>query len=440
MGESVDFPISSNVQLYLTIAGGKDIGRLFVKFEWKAMVNAGYIIRVKLSDTDYQLLYKVATDHYLELGRKEPTEVIFELIHPGITGENKQTGKYRAYITDLDASGINKSGFLEFIAVDPPSYWLNAGACSGKVYTGKVSTVIQKVLEDWFKTPNKGGGRIEVSDTTDSEQNKWWMMRQDPKTFIHSLTDWSSRLSKDKTNWMISSDGFVDDGAPTIFVKEQSKKKPINIGTLSFNARSPSANDVFKFEFLADNFISVFQKQLITQGLSSVSERFMDRQNDVKKEIVHVFDDNTENKWKTDIDKTKGFTKPDDIPGAVEKPHEWSTAVWMVPEHNAGDVGLSYDKYIDGRARQQFLDMLPLVMRLKLRCTGIAKRQLNNAHNLGVSFVKVVWLRPAPDYGKYFLADDWLVYGFHHIATLGHWHTDVYAQRPDWSANAKIVG
>jgi len=433
------FPTSSHPILYLTIAGREDTGRLFTKFEWKSMVNGGYIIRAKLQDSDWLMLQGIATEFYLQKGRKEPTEVIFELEHPGIVGPNAKTGKYKAYMTDLDARGINKSGSLEFVAVDPPSFWLNGGASSGKVYTGNVQSVIEQVLEEWFILPNPGGGGRDVSKTTDFEQNKWWMMRQDPKTFIRSLLDWSAKITEKETNWLVSSDGALERGKPTIHVKEQAAKEPVFIGIFAMNTRTPGANDIYNFEFLADTFISCFQKQMITQGISAVSERYFDRIMDESRKIVHVHDDNTSNKWNVNISQDQGFAKPTDIPGAVEKPHEWSTSLWMVPQHNAQDIGKRYDEYIDGRARGQFLDMLSLVMRIKIRCTGIAVRELNNSHNLGVSWLTIKWMQPSPKLEPYFLSGDWMVYGFHHIVTIGHWYTDIYAERIDYDSSVKKI-
>jgi hypothetical protein len=76
--------------------------------------------------------------------------------------------------------------------------------------------------------------------------------------------------------------------------------------------------------------------------------------------------------------------------------------------------------------------MLNLVMRIKIRCTGVGKKSLANSHNLGVSKLKILW--KDPDDKDYFLDGDWLVYGFHHIVTPGHWYTDIYCARPDFDA------
>jgi hypothetical protein len=432
---NIQFPISGHPKVSISINGGQELGGWFNKFEWKAMVNGGYIVRCKLLDVDNIILQDIATNYYLQKGCNEPVKVVFEISHPGVVGENSTTGKYLAYLTDLDARGTNKSSSLEFVAVDPPSFWLNAGAASGKVYTGSVKTVIKQVLDEWFAGPDKG--EVKVSDTVDSEQNKWWMMRQDPKTFIRSLLDWSAKLTKKQTNWIVSSDGAVSDGN-SIHIEEQAAKEVKFVGVFSMNVNTPGGNDVVNFEYMGDTFISPFQKAIITQGISSVSEKYFDRTTDTlhtgddKECIVHAHWENTPNKYNVVLSDKQAHHKPSnaDINSSVDdKKWIWSTSAWMVPEHNAMDVGKKYAEYIDGRARGMYLDMLPLVMRIKFRCFGIAVPNLNCAHNLGVSWLTMKWMQVAPKIQPYFLSGDWMIYGYHHIITRGHWFTDIYCHR-----------
>lgn len=425
----MDFDVGTHPRLFITIGGGEDVGHLMQKFEWKSFTNGGYIIRAKLYDTGFNQLKDIATRFYLDKGMKEPTKVEFRCYWPGVTGENADTGKHLAYMTELEAIGRLNSGFLEFVAVDPPSYLLNQGGSSGKVYKGKVSDVIKKVVQDYAP-----GIDVKVSDTTDYDQNLWHMNRMDPKTFISSLLDWSSSVTQKKTNWIVSSSGA--DGNLVIWIKEQADRESKNFGTLAYNRKTPGGNSVYNFDFLADTFIAIFQKQVITQGMSVVSEKYWDRIVDDQRKVAHVYDEVTEEKKNVDIDAKKGFAKPggDEAP---EKPHEWSTSILSVPEHSAGDVGKRYDEYIDGRARGTFMNMLNLTMRCKFRTTGIGKKELANSHFLGVSKIKVLW-RDA-DNNPYVLDGDWLIYGFHHIMTVGHWFTDLYGARLPFNASAQKV-
>ena len=114
-----------------------------------------------------------------------------------------------------------------------------------------------------------------------------------------------------------------------------------------------------------------------------------------------------------------------------------SLLVYPFKEELCRDIGKRYDEYIDGRSRGMFLNMLNLVMRCKFRTTGIGKKDLANSHNLGVSKIKVLWRDV--DNVPYLLDGDWLVYGFHHIMTVGHWYTDLYCARLDYNASAQKV-
>ena len=437
--------ITTNPKLFFSIGDdGPDLGGLFTRFEWSSFVNSGYIIRGTILDPMWDKLREFAVDKdYLKEGRRQPTKVVYELSWPG--GPDLATGKHMAYITDANSAGIPASGNMEFIAVDPPSYWLNAGDSAGSVYKGAVHEVIRDVVTDYFLNPNENfdGGDVKVSKTIDNKQNTWWMMRMDPKTFIRSLIDWSSSITEKKTNWLVTCDGAIENGVPSIWFKEQGDRTPVNYGTYIVDVQAPTASDTPKLQYMGNNSVALFQRQVITQGISAVSERYFDREMDTpphtgkeKQCIVHVHDENTDQKWKAKIGEDKGFTKPGTIESAHEIPHEWSTSILAIPQFNAGDLGITYDKYIDGRARQTYIDLLSLAMRIKVRVTGESSKVLANSHNLGVSKLKLAWIRSA-DGQPYFLGGDWLVYGFHHIVTRTSWTTDLYCIRYDFDSSAR---
>jgi len=431
---------SHQPELSIRVADGPEAGHLFTKVDWMAFVNGGFVLRVEFRDSYWELLRDLITRGYLRNGRRAPTPVQFELKW---RGEKETTGVHFGYLSDVDASGVNISGSFTVVVVDPPTWWLNAGDCSGDVYQGKVSGVMKQVLQKYFQDPN-GGGEVRVSETDDSDQNQWWQMRQDPKTFLGSLIDWSSSVTRQRTQYIVSSDGDLDTRG-AIHVMEQAARKPEFYRSYVFNSAAPSANDGTTFQFLADPYISAFQKQLITHGLSSVSERYFDRVQDRPRKVVHVYDERTSAKWNVELDQERGFTKPSAPSGVVgptrtnpvEKPHEWSTSIASIPQHNAGDVGIGYDKYIDGRARTRFLDMLKHVMRLKLTILGDPSKKLADTHNLGVSYLKLTWTETGSK--DMFLSGNWMVYGFHHRVSTHRWLTDLYCNRLDWNAEAKKI-
>jgi len=397
----------------ISVDGGPDIGDKFTKFEWASFINGGYIIRAKITDYHFNILTDLATKQYLKDGRKKETPVKFKA--KWAAGES--TSERTAFITTLDSRGSFTDGELEFIAIDPPSFYLNEGTADGRAYKGKVSTVIRQVINDFAPAVTN----VEITETNDNSENIWWMMRQDPKTFIRSLLDWSSSVTPNKTHWIVAS---VDN---KLIIKEQAELQPFDFGIYHVNQKTNSGGtDILSFEMLANNFVSPLQTKLITSGISSISGEYLDKITDIGENKVHIKDQNTANKVNVNITQSQGFSKPD---------KKWATSVMAIPEHNAGDLGLQYSQYIDGRARGMFLNMLNLVMRMKLRVYGEVKA--DDSSKLGVATATVKWI--GKDNEPYFLGGRWLVYGFHHIVTVDGWVTDIYLSRLDHDASAKKV-
>lgn len=395
----------------ILIDGGPDTGFNYTKFEWASFVNGGYIIRAQISDPYGSILQKLATERFLADGRRKETEVKFKIEW----ANGASTDLHSAFITDFYSTGTANTQQLQFIAIDKPSFYLNEGTADGKAYKGNVTQVVKQVVSDFAP-----GITIEMTQTSDNKQNTWYMMRQDPKTFILSLLDWSSSVTPQKTQWLVSS---RDD---KIFIKEQADIPTEDLGIYYVNRQDPVAVDSINFEMLADNFISPLQTKMITSGISAISGEYLDKITDADEMKVVVTDKNTSAKVNVDITANQGFKKPD-------KP--WATSIMSIPEHSAGDIGLPYSKYIDGRARKTYLDMLRLVMRMRLRVDGDPKVQ--NSSSLGVAKCTVNWA--AIDGDPYFLSGKWLIYGFHHIVTINHWTTDLFLSRIDYDAAAKKV-
>ena len=400
----------------ISISGGGDIGFNLTKFEWASFINGGYIIRAKISDPYFNILKDLATKGYLKDGRQKETEVKFRIKWSA----GDETNSRMAFMTSLSASGVNESGEIEFIAVDPPSFYLNEGTADGKAYKGNVSSVIRQVVNDFAPNVN-----LEVTETEDNKENIWYMMRQDPKTFIRSLLDWSASVTPKKTHWIVASTS--DDNGNKLVIKEQSDIPVTDFGVYHMNRNGQSAKDVKTYEVLADNFVSPLQTKLITSGISAISGEYLDKITDSEERKVFVKDEpNTSNKVNVNITPTQGFKKPD---------KQWATSIKSIPEHNAGDVGVPYSKYIDGRARGIFMNMLNLVMRMRIRVIG--DHMFDDSSKIGVSKCNISW--KDIDGEPYFLGGNWLIYGFHHIVTIQNWETDLYLARLDYDASAKKV-
>jgi hypothetical protein len=395
----------------ISIDGGSDIGANFTKFEWASFNNGGYIIKAKIFDPYFNILKNLATKGYLKDGRQKETEVKFRIKW----SSGKETQNRTAFMTSLSAHGVNESGEIEFIAIDPPSFYLNEGTADGKAYKGNVSSVIKQVINEY--APNVS---LEVTETDDNKENIWYMMRQDPKTFIRSMLDWSASITPKKTHWIVASND------KKLIIKEQDEIKVEDFGVYHLNRNGQTAKDVKLYEVLADNFISPLQTKLITSGISAISGEYLDKITDAEENKVFVKDENTSSKVNVNVQPTQGFKKPD---------KKWATSVKSIPEHSAGDLGIPYSKYIDGRARGIFMNMLNLVMRMRLRVIG--DFMFDDSSKIGVAKCNISWKDIEGE--PYFLGGNWLIYGFHHIVSVQDWDTDLYLARLDHDASAKKV-
>lgn len=406
----------------LTVAGSVEIGTGdLISFDWKSFMNGGYIIRVSIIDPYLNFLQSLfVIDDQLRDMRNHATPVTFQIGWVGDKGQKSDI--LLANLVDIRATGRSNGAVVEFIAIDPPSWWLNAGTGDGKVYKGKISSVINQVVQEF----SRGNVEAEVSETNDNPENYWPMMRQDPKTFIKSLLEWSaSGGSREHTGWITASDGDTKLSKPKIIIKEQHKLTPSNLGTYNVMGLDDNANDMLGFEFASDAFLTVFQTRLTTQGISAVSGQYIDQS--TNEDVAAIRDENTDKKYNARTENFQSYQKPTD---------KWATSILAVPEFNGAEIGLKYKDYIGGRARSRFMAMLPYVMRLKVQCPGNAK--LTSSTKLGVSYVTLIWAGARQDH--YFLNGNWMVYGFHHnISNKKGWHTDMYLYRFDYNASAQRI-
>ncbi len=421
--------VRAQVEMKFSMTGSQDFGHLCKRFEFKAMVNGGYIARGQLIDPSFNMLRTLIDAGYLAQSRKQKLEMSFTIkAAPDGQFPKKATRQQKVIIISMSASGQDSDkGVLEFIGIDPPSWYLNTGDGSGKVYVGNVKKVIQEVVKQYAPSVN-----LSISNTVDSKENKWWMMRQDPKTFISSLIDWSSSITQNRTNWLVAMNDHE------LHIKEQADMRSRQRAYYRF--MDDRANDtISSWKILSNNALSITETKIITQGLSAISGRYFDRITDIYEEIVFAKDMTTAKKQVARVANDESFSKPNDAPGSGPTEVGW-TSVQSVPEiYSAGDAGLRLDEYIDGRARGMFLNLVPGLFRMKL--TVIGHGEWSDCIGLGVDTIYLKWTSDNTR-GKslYFLSGNWLVYGFQHVFKLGSWYTDLYISRFDHNSNAKKVG
>lgn len=415
---------------------GRDNFNIIVqRFYWKSMINNGFMIRCVLQDPTFDVLDTIFTEQYLKTGRdsENPLEIIFKLKWR----EGAETKERTAIITDMRSTGsAGYGGGFEFIAIDPASYWLNRGEASGKMYEGKIGDddgVIAQVLGDYLP----GDIAFYISKTTD-QKAKYWMMRQDPKTFISTLLDWSSSFTENKTQWVVSSG--EDLNGPFISIEEgytPDLKDPASVqieggnGPLIFKygGANGAAGDIIKWKMLTDNFLVTLNNKLTTSGISTVSGKYYDRKfgkNEGEKQVVFIEDKNTDKKVNPKFGQDRGFSKPKNVDKG------W-THILAIPEFSAADVGAPYDEYISGRARQLYINLANSLMRIKVTVRG--EPRLYDSYDLGRSKVTLAWLGVENGNSR-FMDGQWLLYGWEHKLT-SNWSTDVYLARLDYDAAAK---
>jgi hypothetical protein len=399
-------------------------------FEWASVLNGGYLVQGTVTDVNYVLLERIASGdgkgqllNYLREARQKPVEVEWKIAQ---IGTSEKTELRRGYLLNLHAQGAGPMGSFSFVAQDPPTFFLNAGVAAGKVYRGKIGGkkgVIAQCVEDYTKVGGKQTISVDVTDTNDAEHGIWPMFRMDPKTYIMSLLDWSSNLTKDKeSRWIVASKDTK------INIKKASDFQGIDLGI--FNITTPGYDDIIQWTADLNNYMTLYQGKLVTCGISATTGA------DV---IRSVGDEETSKKvnvFKSGEGQDRAFTKPKGDGWPVDLP---ATFIRAVPEHSGGEVARKYADYMDGRARQIFDDMLTNVMRMRIMVPGSGK--MDNSELLGVSTCTINWPRPDVADHPYFAHGKWIVDGFHHIlkrsgGQSGLWRTYLDLYRIDWDAKA----
>lgn len=405
-----------------------DLGRYFSSFEFKAMLNGGYVIRAELFDSHFNLQAQLVKNGYFKESRQHPVLVEFQIKWgPQATAPDSATKTQYAILLSLKAKGDSGDvANLEFIAMDPPSWYLNMGDAAGTVWKGRVDQVIRDVVKKYAPSV-----KVEVSKTTDSDQNKWWMMRQDPKTFLSSLIDWSSSITQKKSHWLVASDGF------NLAIKEQAQW--VSRQRAYYRSRADKArSNIDQWDYLSDNALSVVQTKLLAQGAAALSGHYLDRISDKAEKVVFVKDQNTSTKQIAKTNDEQSFTKP---PDASTPLSGWSSVASIPEIYSAGDLGLRYDEYIDGRPRGMWLNLTNSLLRTKIEVLGHG--EWSDCFGLGVDTVFIRWTEAPGGFDNethWWMTGNWIVYGFHHRVTRKDWTTDVYCARYDYNSNATKVG
>ena len=431
------------VKLNIPSVGGTkwpNSGGNCIEYEFTAMLNGGEQVRAKFIDPHFTVYKNFVGDDYFLYGRNGSMGPIEFESYIYWSPELKTATQSHALVTMAPLSTTNACE-IELLAVDYPSYLLAAGDASGKSYVGNISSVIKQVVKRYCKDKCK----IQFdSDTKDSKTNRWWQMRMDPKTFIISLLDWSTSLSDNQTKWMLYPDG------DTLIIKEQASVQSQQRAVYEWRGYGGTSDlrpgDILEWEFIGDNALQLLNQQLVTSGMSSISGAYFDQSTyKQNKNVVYIGDNQTKNKLKPRINTDNGlvqsYNKPNDKDDPTTNTVGW-TDISSIPEFSAGDLGLRYRDFIDGRARGAYLSSSSTLMRMRLRIMG--HHIWSGSEGLGADTIYITLTSSTSVDGNggppYFVAGNWIVYGFSHIFRPGSWVTDLYCYRLDRNAEAKPVG
>ena len=440
-----------------------NVGYYFSKCEFKAMVNGGYTLRLDLYDAAFALHSAMVEKGYFAKARANAILIEFQLkwssknesfevdnsgqvtISPKESTDqytSTKTKMQRAIVVSMKVFGENDDqAHIEMIAIDPAAFYLNMGDGSGKGYEGAVHQVIENVIKDYFPLV----GELTVSKTTDFP-SVWWMMRQDPKTFLSSLFDWSASITEKRTHWIIASDGF------NLAIKEQAHWSSKQRAEYTFAPKKGGrSSDIREFDILTENALASVESKLIVQGISAISGQYLDRTTDPDEKHLYVKDSTTTNKIIPRIKEDQGFAKAAD----GDPPQVGWSSISSIPEFNSGELGIPYNEYIDGRARGLYLNLAQATFRARITITGHG--EYNSNFGLGIDTVFIKWTQVknvtagsspealAADLKKdanseyWWMSGSWIVYGFHHKVTRGDWTTELYLTRYDYNAEGKRV-
>lgn len=402
--------------------------------QFTCMLNSGYVFKAELNDAHFNIISRLIENGYFKISRDRPLEISFRFKASPDGGEHPRAGTLMqtGYLTQIRTFGdATDMASIEFVAVDPASYLLNRGGGSGKSYKGKISSVIQQVINDYAPQI-----QLEMGETIDSGENRFWMMRQDPQTFINNLLEWGVPLNNTQTQWIIASNGF------NLSIKPQGEIKPKERGYYTFwEPGVLNSNDaILGWNLVADNTLTLTQTQLISQGLSAISGAYLDKVTEPEKMVID--DNNTNQKIMAKVDQLdqsaqrKSFTKPSE-----ESALKGASAVPAIPEiYSGGELGLNYRDYATGYARNLWLNTSRRLIRCRLKIYGHG--EWYNGDGLGTDTVRILWMA-APRTGEaeatqFFTSGNWLVYGYEHDLRNTGWVTYLYLSRYDWNANANF--
>lgn len=400
--------------------GVNEWSHLVEQLIYSATLNRGYRVEVQLKNTNFELLSNLNKSGYFLRGRLMPLVVKFRISWASDFDEKETTTERTAIVSQIEDGhelGTHTS-HQTLIAIDPPSYYLSIGDAFGGVWSGKIEKVITDVVKRYAPFID-----LSVSETDSSETAKYWQMRMTPKKFIATLLDWSTRLTKKQTRWIVAPEDY------SLQIKEQADFEMKDVKAIYEKMLRGENLDTIRQWAISHN---LFHAQINTNHLtftaSSTYGEYI---------IKNTSDKTTKNKYATERYAEFAYRKPSDEVKARENPGKndikGMAQVIAEPEiYNAGEAG-DYNKYATGGATAKYLSLLDSIMSSTIEVPG--HHIWDSSVGLGASAVQLMYAMDNQD--PHYMTGVHMVHGFKHTFKPGAWHTLLKLMRLDADAEAK---
>ena len=403
-----------------------DFGTHFQDFRWESFINSGYKVFGKFGNPYQSVIQDDDVGNILLRARNEILEAKFSIKWTDST----ETTTRSVIITHINTYGEGgNDSFITIEGIDPASWVLLHGKAKGDVKEGKISTVINEVVSE--ASSDVGFNiSLDMQETTDNEKNLWYRMKLDPKTLINTMLEWSIHVAdndnQSTTAWAIQSED------KDIVIKDWSKIKPYEqMNGIEYSVNNQgSANrvDIDSIRVGGNFLLGTTSPRMISSGISSITGKLFSHEDKQYEDDLRIWDKNTAKKINVSTDKDRSTTKPDDNV-------EWATYLNSIPEHNNGELGIKYNKYMAGKSRDWFIKSLYTTLRCSFDVYGEYKCDSVKVH--GKTKVKLNMVDVNGD--PYYLYGDWIIYGFQHIVTRKSWITRFHVSRLDHDASSQKI-
>ena len=413
----------------------KEIGYYCNKFEWVCFINGGHRATASFRDTAQDSLDLKTIQMLMNEAKQDrgiDCEVRIWQDYNRKKGKKTEVRKFKVLTLNSNLIGSITEATLELVCIDAASWLLNKGKCEGDAFQGSIGGddgVIAQIVKKY------ADGIIPTVDSTkDSKKNWWWDMRLDPKTIIASLVEWSASITNKETPMIVHCQD------KEFKCREWNSLPPTKTNGKKFFVSNREGfpqdwTDRGELQILSNNLLSPAATRLYTGSISATTGLYIDKNNSTEfggiltPKQTYANDELTPNKIGPRIKSDQGYKKPTG---------ESATFIEPVPEHNNGDVGLKYQDYSVGRARDWFVKTLYTTMRVKLTIEP-GDTDFDDIYACGRDKIFLESITIQRDNTPYYINGYWLLYGFRHMCDWDHWKTELLLCRIDYDAEHKDI-